>query len=161
MRSSRLLATYLNDHLAGSVAGVELARRAARSNRGTSYGDVLSDLVPQIVEDRGALQDVMRRVGVDVDRPKLALAWGAEKLGRAKLNGRLIGYSPLSRLEEFEFLLLGIEGKLLMWQALYRVAQHDGRLSEVNFELLTRRARNQRRRLGPYRLDAAHEALSD
>ena len=27
------LAVYLNDHLAGATAGVELARRAARSNR--------------------------------------------------------------------------------------------------------------------------------
>lgn len=57
----RLLSTYLNDHLAGATAGLELARRAARSNRGSTYGRVLSELVEEIAEDRSALEAVMSR----------------------------------------------------------------------------------------------------
>ena len=46
------------------------------------------------------------------------MGWTGEKLGRLKLNGQLLGYSPLSRLIELEGLMLGIAGKLAMWIAL-------------------------------------------
>jgi hypothetical protein len=160
MSASPLLATYLNDHLAGSVAGVELAKRAARNNRGSRYGEILADLVPRLQEDRRALEGVMSSLGVGVDRGKLAIAWWAEKLGRAKLNGRLFAYSPLSRLEELEFLLLGVEGKLLLWQSLRRLAERDERLSATHLDALIRAARAQRRRVAEQRNQAADEALA-
>jgi hypothetical protein len=37
-----LLATYLNDHLAGATAARELARRAASSNRDSGYAELES-----------------------------------------------------------------------------------------------------------------------
>jgi hypothetical protein len=37
----KFLSIYLNDHLAGSAAGVELARRALSNNRGTPFGGFL------------------------------------------------------------------------------------------------------------------------
>jgi hypothetical protein len=43
-----LLAIYLNDHLAGSTVARELARRAAASNRGSTYGPFLEALVPEL-----------------------------------------------------------------------------------------------------------------
>ena len=155
--SDRLLATYLNDHLAGALAGVELARRCARSNRGGPLGEALSKLARELDEDRHALQSIMRRLRIGGDPAKLAAAWTAEKMGRLKLNGRLIGYSPLSRLEELELLVLGVEGKLLLWQALAQT-EHPA-LSEVDLDGLIKRARSQRRRLQRHRLDAAMAAL--
>ena len=41
MFSLRRLDIYLNDHFAGATVGLELARRAARENAGTSLGDFL------------------------------------------------------------------------------------------------------------------------
>ena len=38
----RYLAVYLNDHLAGSTAIVELVRRAAREHEGTELGGFLA-----------------------------------------------------------------------------------------------------------------------
>ena len=35
MINRKLLGIYLNDHLAGSTAGMEVARRSAGSNKGT------------------------------------------------------------------------------------------------------------------------------
>ena len=93
-----MLAIYLNDHLAGSTVGVELARRAAANNRKSAYGRFLEQLAAEIREDRETLLDIMRSLGVGIDRVKVSAAWAAEKLGRLKLNGRLLGYSPLSRL---------------------------------------------------------------
>lgn len=152
------LAIYLGDHYAASLAAVQLARRAAGSNRGTPYGEVLAAVADEIEEDRQALRLIMQRLGVPPDRTKAAVAWSAEKLGRLKLNGQLVGYSPLSRLEELEILALGVEGKLAMWQALGRAANHG--IPEAELQTLVKRARSQRRRLERQRLDAAAEALS-
>jgi hypothetical protein len=153
------LSIYLNDHLAGSTAGVELARRTAGANRETPYGPPLHALAEEIAEDRGALADVMQRLGVDRDRVKVALAWGAEKAGRLKVNGAPLRYTALSRLEEFELLSLGVEGKLVLWQALKRTRGDDPRLQGVDLDTLIERARSQRRRLEQQRRLAADEAL--
>src|SRR3954471_13184248 len=108
---SDLLAIYLNDHLAGAPAGLELVRRARGTNAGTPLGDFLAGLAVEIEEDRNSLERIMERLGVGKDRLKVAAAWTAEKGGRLKLNGRLTGYSPLSRLVEVEGLMIGVWGK--------------------------------------------------
>jgi len=100
----------------------------------------------------------MQRLGIGADRAKAAIAWTAEKLGRLKLNGRLTGYSPLSRLEELEILSLGVEGKLALWQALGHALDHG--IPEAELETLIKRARSQRRRLERQRLEAASAALA-
>jgi hypothetical protein len=153
------LAIYLNDHLAGSTAGLELARRAAGENEGTPYGRVLTEVAAEIAEDRAALLDVMARLSVGRDRLKVAGAWGGEKLGRLKLNGSLLSYSPLSRLVEIEGLSLGVEGKLGLWQALKLTHGDDARLRGVDLDALITRAKSQRRRLERQRRRAASEAL--
>jgi hypothetical protein len=151
--ADRLLSTYLNDHAAASLAAVELARRASASNRDTLIGARLEQLVSELEEDRDALQETMDRLGVGRDVAKLAAGWAAEKLGRLKLNGRLLGYSPLSRVEELELLTLGVEGKLLLWQALGRI----GALSQS--EQLIKRAHSQLRVLRRLRLEAVEQAF--
>jgi hypothetical protein len=45
-RVPMLLAIYPNDHLAGATAGRELARPAAASDRGSSYGPCLLGYSP-------------------------------------------------------------------------------------------------------------------
>ena len=155
-----LLATYLNDHLAGATAGSEIAQRTAGSNRGTEYGPPLAEIAREIKEDRETLIEIMKRLDVGRDVLKVAVAWTGEKIGRFKPNGRLLSYSPLSRLEELEFLAIGIEGKLTMWRALEATVAADGRLAGVDLEDLIRRGRSQRRRVERLRLKAANEALS-
>ena len=51
----RHLAIYLNDHLAGSMTGIELVKRAARQYDGTPLGDFFAGLGAEIEEDRNAL----------------------------------------------------------------------------------------------------------
>jgi hypothetical protein len=153
------LSIYLNDHLAGATVGANLARRAARSNEGTGYGTGLQAIADEVEEDRAALVEVMRRLSVGQDRLKTGLAWGAERAGRLKLNGQLVGYSPLSRLEEIEALSLGVEGKLALWRALRATYESDQRLAGVDLGKLIDRASSQRRRLEHLRMRAADEAL--
>jgi hypothetical protein len=160
LTNSARLATYLNDHLAGATAGVELARRAAGSNRETGYGQTLSQLADELAEDRTTLATIMKRLAVRPDRAKTTLAWAAEKLGRLKLNGQLIGYSPLSRLEEIEALTIAVHGKILLWRTLAGLAAVDGRLADFDFSELAKRARAQQRRLDRQHAGSAGEALS-
>ena len=154
------LAIYLNDHLGGSATGRELARRTLQANRGNTYGVALEDVVRQIEEDVDSLQEVMDRLGVKPDRVKEAMGWTAEKLGRLKLNGQLLGYSPLSRLVELEGLMLGITGKMALWIALSSVLADDPRLEGIDLEELVRRAREQRQTVERLRRKAAREALT-
>jgi len=152
-----LLATYLNDHLAGSTVGVELARRARGSNEGSPLGDFLAELAIEIDEDREALKEVMAAVGAGQDRIKVAGAWAGEKVGRLKPNGRLLGYSPLSRVVELEGLRLGVEGKACLWRMLRELG--DPRLDGFDFDALIARAERQRDGLEQRRLKAGRLAL--
>ena len=94
---TRLLGVYLQDHHAGATAGVELARRVARANRGGAYGAELELIVAEIEEDVLSLEQIMSTLGVKPDRRKDAAGWLGEKLGRLKRNGTWTSYSPLSR----------------------------------------------------------------
>jgi hypothetical protein len=160
MLDRKLLRTYLNDHLAGSTVGLELAKRARGSNEGNEYGEVLGRIAREIEEDREALQKLMDAFEIKRDRPKILGAWTAEKFGRLKPNGRLLSYSPLSRLIELEMLALGISGKLSLWEALAEVADEDTRLDRAELQRLSERAERQRAEVWKLRQRAAGEALS-
>jgi hypothetical protein len=158
--ADRLLATYLNDHLAGATAGLELAKRTASSNEDTEFGDVLARIAREIHEDRETLRTLMRALGISEDAFKKTAAWTAEKLGRFKPNGRLVGYSPLSRLIELEGLALGVAGKRAMWQSLATTLVEEPRAANVEFEALAHRAEAQLADLEPLRLRAAAIAFA-
>jgi hypothetical protein len=157
--AGRLLATYLNDHLAGATAGLELAKRARGSNEGTPLGDFLDRLAAEIEEDRRALRGMMADLEIGEDRLKVALGWVGEKVGRLKLNGQLTGYSPLSRLVELEGLLIGVSAKLRTWQNLRMLADGEPRLDAAALERLTERAERQVRELDEQRETVARAAL--
>lgn len=152
------LAIYLNDHLAGSTAGLELAKRAAGANEDSPYGAALSVLAREIEEDRDSLLQLLEELGYGKDRVKVTGGWIAEKFGRLKLNGSLLEYSPLSRLIELEGLYLGVTGKLSLWTNV-RASLGD-RIGAVDLVELAERAESQRGRLEDLRTDAAAEALS-
>jgi hypothetical protein len=155
----KYLAVYLNDHLAGATVGHELAKRAASSNEGTDYGAFLSELEHEIAEDRAALVRLMERLDVKQDRLKTTTAYIAEKFGRLKPNAHLTSYSPLSRVVELEFLMLGVTGKLALWRSLLAVAHADDRLDAQELGVLAERAESQRTAIEEQRLRAAEDAL--
>ena len=153
--SARLLEIYLADHLAASTAGLELARRSARSNADNPTGEFLRRLVVEIEDDRETLKRVIAKLGLRPSRPKEGAAWVIEKVGRLKLNGQLRGYSPLSRVLELESLTVGIAGKEALWRALQRV----GAVDTVDLERLIERARRQRAEAEEQRVAALDEAF--
>ena len=156
----RLLTIYLNDHLAGATVGALIARRSAGSNRGTKLGERLAAIAAEIEQDREALRSVMRRVGAVENPVKTTFVRLAERTGRVlKLNGRLLSYSPLSRLEELEALRIGVEGKLALWRGLKETRGADPRLEGVDLDELARRAERQGAELEAMRLEAVRAAF--
>src|SRR2546423_2845323 len=129
MPANEQLEVYLNDHLAGSAAGIELAAKLRDNNQGTGLGDDMAALHRDIGQDREALEELMRRLEVDRHPVKEAAGWIMEKLSPLRPNPALTRSNDLTRLLETEALSLGIEGKLSMWLALREAAAGDGRLA--------------------------------
>ena len=154
-----LLAIYLQDHLAGAMGGVQLAQRMYSENKGTEFGEFLGRLAQDIEDDRQDLKAIMQSLGVSADPMKVAGAWAAEKAGRLKFNGSLLNYSPLSRVIEFEGLIMGVNGKLSLWNSLRAVASTDTRLDAEELDRLIARAQEQIAGLREHHLIAAEAAF--
>jgi hypothetical protein len=130
---------YLNDHLAGSTAGLELFRRATSAASGERR-TVLERLTREVSQDREALLAIMAALDVPVRHYKVVAGWLSEKIARVKPNGHVLSRSPLSDLVEIEALLLGVRGKASGWQALKVLAARDDRLDETRLDELIARA---------------------
>lgn len=153
-----LLAIYLNDHLAGATLGVELARRLRSSNQGDpEMGRPLARICSEIEADRDTLVQLMEQLEVGRDQLKPALAKAAERLGRLKLNGQFLGYSPLSRVLELEVLSGLVGGKMQLWNALEQAFGES--VEGIDFHQLAAAADDQGRRLEDLHLAAARRAF--
>jgi hypothetical protein len=157
--ADRLLKIYLQDHLAGATAGLELARRSQGANEGTPLGEFLAGLAAEIAEDRDVLTEIMEALDVPQDKVKNAMGWGAEKLGRLKPNGQLTGYSPLSRVVELEGLTVGVRGKLSLFENLR--ATFGEEVAGRNLDGLIARANGQLEGLTEHRTEAARVAFEE
>ena len=158
--NEKYLRIYLQDHLAGSTAGIELARRTRGANQGTEYGPPLAQIADEIDADRRQLEAIMQDLGFGGDTVKNVAAWTLEKVGRLKLNGELRSYSPLSRVVELDGLLTGITGKQGLWLALLQLVDAEPRLDRERLERLRDRAEDQRTRVEALREKAAREAFA-
>lgn len=159
--ATELLAIYLNDHLATATAARELARRAATANRGGEHGDFLDRVAVELDEQLAALTATMDVLGVSPDRVKQAAAWTAEKAGRLKPNGRLRGYSPLSRVVELEALSMLVAHNLALWQGLSELTASRPALDGVQIRGQAEQCAQQLHELGGQRLRAVTRALAD
>jgi hypothetical protein len=156
----KYLAIYLNDHFAGSTAGLELAKRAARNNRGNpEFGPPLERIAGEIEEDRDALKRIMAALVVGEDHIKATLGWMLEKAGRLKPNGELLRFTPLSRHVEIEGLISGVSGKLSLWRVLIAVEAGHPQLDAAELNELAERAEDQLARLHELRDAAGRIAL--
>ena len=154
------LATYLNDHLAGAVAALELLEHLEKTHAGTPVARALSELRTEVDADREVLQSLMTRLGITESKPRKAAAWLAERLASLKLRLDDSGDGALRLFESLEVLSLGIEGKLGLWRTLAAVAVAQPDVGSVDYETLMSRAADQRGRAEKMRLRAAQAAFA-
>jgi len=118
----RLLAIYLRDHHPLLVVLSELAERiGATSERGEQRA-FADELERAAADDRVSLEGFLRRLDSRPSRTRHAAAWTAEKVGRLKLNGKLVRPSPLSEVTELEGCRLLLESSRALWSSLARLA---------------------------------------
>jgi quercetin dioxygenase-like cupin family protein len=159
LRASRGLAIYMNDQLAAGILWREVARRAARENQGNDGAEALSQVAGEIAEDVELFRGIMRRLRIPERRLKTAAAVVAERFGRLKLNGQLFGYQPLSKFVELDLLVMGIEGKKILWSNLGDLARLRQHLEDISFDELVARAERQRALIEPIRHRAGEAAF--
>jgi hypothetical protein len=159
LMSSRSLTTYLNDHLAGSVAALELLEHMARLHRGTDREQLFQSLHTEVEEDQKVLRRVLDQVGGKESRVRKAAAWLTEKIGEAKLRLDDPGSGEFRQLEALETLGLGIQGKLALWRALAASADRIPQVRNLDLDGLQRRASQQHDQVETQRIQTARVAL--
>jgi hypothetical protein len=158
--SEEILRTYLNDHLAGSVAAVELLDHVIKLRGIGDRRSFFQDIRSEIAQDQKVLQDLLQQIGGRESRVRQAAAWISEKLGQAKLALDDPGDNQLRLFEALETLALGIQGKLLLWRALGSAAAGLPALRTLDLPALERRARAQFEQVDAERLRLARSALA-
>jgi hypothetical protein len=153
------LATYLNDHLAGSEVALELMEHLQRLVPGTPAGQFAAELQAEIAADRQELESLMARLQMAQSRTRKVAAWISEKFTELKLllDDRKGG--ALRLLEIWDALSLGIEGKRLLWRTLASALDGRPELSAIDLNNLEQRAEDQRRKVEAKRLEAAKAAF--
>src|SRR2546422_1584393 len=112
------LLSYLKDHLAASVAALELIDHLKASANPFDGRRFLSVLRDEIAEDQQVLQTLVHDLGGAESRVREAGAWLTEKFGELKLRVEDRRWNGLGHFEALETLGLGIQGKLALWTAL-------------------------------------------
>ncbi|MEN3263971.1 hypothetical protein [Pseudonocardia sp.] len=160
MSATDRLGIYLNDHLAGASAGVEMARRVQEAVQGDPAAEVLGPIATEIEEDLETLRRLVEVLGIGKNPVKQAAGWLTEKVHRLGVDERLTRSPDLTLLLQAESLSLGIEGKLALWLALMEVVSAHPQLKEVDLPTMAERARNQRGRVEAVRLGAARRTFA-
>lgn len=154
------LGTYLDDHLGGANAGVEMARTLQEAVTGEPDAALLGPIAADVEADLETLRRVVDLVGASGNPVKQAAGWVAEKAHRVGIDERITGSPHLTRMLQAETLALGVEGKLALWLALLEVVDRRPELGALDLPALADRARDQRRRLEAVRLAAARRAFA-
>jgi signal transduction histidine kinase len=154
--STRHLHTYLNDHLAGSVAALELLDHLFEQHEGHPLGIFFRDLRTEISTDQETLRTLIRKLGAEESGVRKAGAWIAQKIGQMKI-GSAGADDRFGLVQALEALALGISGKKLLWRLLDAIAPHVPGLQGTDFRRLEMRAEEQITRVEAERLRIARE----
>lgn len=153
------LATYLNDHLAGSIGAIEMVDHLSEAYRGKPIEAFCKELRDEITADQYELREMMRALEVKESNVRKAGAWIAEKFGRAKLHPEGEGSGDPGLFLALEALVLGINGKQALWRALATAQESWPQLRRFDFAGLQNRATKQAEHVDAKRLESAREAL--
>jgi hypothetical protein len=153
------LAAYLNDHLAGSIAAIELLEHLAKEFDDQPLGTFFREVCDDVRSDQDVLRGLMKTLEVEESSFRKAGAWIMEKFGQTKFDVAGTKTGGLGLLQALEGLALGIAGKKLLWRALAAAARSSTKLQGTDFARLEQRAQEQFERVDVERLKTASESL--
>ena len=149
------LSEYLNDHLAGSVAALELLDRLVETYAGKPLERFFRELRSDIHADQEQLEGLIKKLGIEESVVEKAGAWIAEKFSRPKIDLEPDSKSQLGLFLALEALVLGITGKRSLWRALEAAARAVPELARTDYSGLEKRAIDQCERVEARRLEIA------
>ncbi len=158
--SKESLDLYLNDHLAGSVAAIELLTDLVKETD-PARSRFFAELREEIDEDQKTLSFIMSALEIKESPTRKAAAWLFETVAWWKLRTDGSAASDIELLQAFESLLLGITGKLALWRAIAGCQPLATRLVGVDLARLAQRATDQIARVETERIKTAALALQD
>jgi hypothetical protein len=153
------LASYLNDHLAGSVGALELLDRLIETYEGKPLQGFFQELRNDIEQDQEKLHELIRNLGAEESAVRKAGAWLAEKLSRPKMALGDGSEDELGLFLALEALALGITGKRSLWRALQSASEGALPLASLDYGELERRALDQWERVEAKRLETGRRVL--
>jgi hypothetical protein len=153
------LATYLNDHLAGSVMAIKLLVQLEEASAGTAVAPTVTALRTEIEAEQQELEQLMARMEISQQVTRQATAWMTEKITQLKLHLDDSTDGLLRQFEMLEGVAIGIQGKQALWRSLAATANFIPALQGVDYAHLIARGEDQHRRAEALRLEAAQMAL--
>jgi hypothetical protein len=159
--SRKHVATYLNDHFAGSQAALEILDHLESSHGTGTVGEVARRLRTEIIDERKVIKSLLDQLDASASVPRRVAGWLSEKALELKLIADDPGDGYLRLLEAVEALKLGVHGKLGLWEALQASEDIMPVLATVEYQPLIRQAEAQETLLESVRLEAARSAFAD
>jgi len=151
------LTAYLNDHLAGSIAAIELMDDLIKAIEDESLKVFLADLKRDIESDQKALEQLIDRTDEDEKTGRKVAAWLSEKVARLKFKAAGEDFGGLGLVQALEMLALGIRGKELLWSALAN--SNWPVIHNLDLAELEQRAIEQQQRVEAKRIEAVRAAF--
>ena len=152
---SNHIATYLNDHLAGSESAIELLRGLENAYPDTSEATLASSLREEFADEQRQLREVMQSAGIGVSTLRKVAGMIGSKLSELKLTVDDHASGKFRLLESLEMVSVGIAGKRLLWHALECASKTNERLAVLDYRALEAQAKNQRERIESLRIQNA------
>jgi hypothetical protein len=154
------LIVYLNDHLAGSVAGITMMETLAEQAGDTPLGAKLRTLASEVREDRDLLRETLDRLDGQPNRLTQAAAWVSEKAGEGRLALSSRSHPSLGLMQGLESIVLGLRGKRAVFRVLAELAGTDSRLAGRPFAAREARTSAQEAMVEEERMAAARAAFA-
>lgn len=153
------LKVYLNDHLAASVAGIQMAKHCLKNSQDPDVSKFLSAFLTQVTEEQNLLKKIIIYLK-DTQTPlKKMAAWIFEKMAHLKLN-YLQSNGEVTRLLELEGLLAGVHAKLDMWRMVERLSISNPQFVNYPYKSLIERVEKQLLSLEKFCLKAGEKAFN-
>ena len=160
----RPLATYLNDHLAGSLVAIRLLEsiEAVYGAHDDTLAIALevSQVRREIEAERDLLEQLIARVGSGESTMRKTAGWFAERFAKAKMAADDGGDGTFRVFEMTEVVVLGILGKGGLWRTLRANLDRVPEARDLDLDGLAAQAYSQFERMETVRLAAARLALT-
>ena len=154
------LTSYLNDHLAGSVAALAMVHRMREAHDATPLGRLMASFEDTLVHEQDTVRALLARVDGNESAVRQAVAWVGERVARLKVGPGHGDESGLELFEALELLSVGFWGRRLLWRALAHTSRETDPTAAAGYDELATRAETQIELLEVERLAASVAALT-